>query len=77
MTLIVDGYHEIPPPKICLNEYLTCRVSEHPSKKTWEMCRETVGIWTTGPIQYLLITVKVLTLEKVDFIDIQNPKTVC
>ena len=30
--------------KICLNEYLTCRVSEHPSKKTWEMCRETVGI---------------------------------
>ena len=29
------------------------------------------------PLQYLLITGKVITLEKVAFSDIQNPKTVC
>ena len=29
----------------------------------------------TAPFQYLLITVKVLTLEEVSFSGIQNPKT--
>ena len=31
----------------------------------------------TAPLQYLLITVKVVALEKVSFSDTQNPKTVC
>ena len=30
----------------------------------------------TAPLQYLLITVKVVALEKVSFSDTQNPKTV-
>ena len=29
------------------------------------------------PLQYLLITVNVVALEKVSFSDKQNPKTVC
>ena len=37
------------------------------------MCRNTVGILMTPPLQYLLITVKVVALEKVSFIDTQNP----
>ena len=30
-----------------------------------------------APLQYLLISVNVVVLEKVSFSDIQNPKTVC
>ena len=30
-----------------------------------------------GPLQYLLITVTVIALEKVSFSDTQNPKAVC
>ena len=30
-----------------------------------------------GPLQYLLITVMVIALEKVSFSDTQNPKAVC
>ena len=43
---------------------------------TWQMRQNTVGIWTTAPLQYLLITVKVITLKKTVFSDIKNPKTV-
>ena len=31
----------------------------------------------TAPLQYLLITVKVVALEKFSFSDTQNPKAVC
>ena len=31
----------------------------------------------TAPLQYLLITLKVVALEKVSFSDTQNPETVC
>ena len=41
------------------------------------MGRNTVGILTTARLQYLLNTVEVITLEKVSFSDIQNPKAVC
>ena len=37
----------------------------------------TLAILMTAPLQYLLITVKVVALEKVSFSDTQNPKTVC
>ena len=44
---------------------------------TREKGRNTVAIWIEAPLQYLLITVKVVALEKVSFSDTQNPKAVC
>ena len=44
---------------------------------TWEMGRNNVAIGTKAHLQSLLITGKVIALEKVAFSDIQNPKTVC
>ena len=41
------------------------------------MGRNTVAIRATAPLQDLLHTMKVVALQKVSFIDIQNPKTVC
>ena len=41
------------------------------------MGRKSVAISMAGPLQYLLITVKVVALEKVSFSDTQNPKAVC
>ena len=41
------------------------------------MGRNTVAIWIAAPLKYLLITVKVVALEKVSFSDTQNPKAVC
>ena len=40
------------------------------------MGRNTIAILTTEPLQYLLITLKVVSLEKVPFSNIQNRKTV-
>ena len=36
----------------------------------------TVAIWMTAPLQYSLITVKVVALEKVSFSNTENPKSV-
>ena len=44
---------------------------------TWKIGGNTVAIWTTAPLECLLITVKVIPLKKVCFSDIQNRKTVC
>ena len=41
------------------------------------MGRNTLGIQMTAPLQYLLITVKVVALQEVSFSDPQIPKTVC
>ena len=41
------------------------------------MCQNTVAMSTAASLQYLLITVNVVALEKVSFSDTQNPKTVC
>ena len=41
------------------------------------MGQNTVAIWMAAPLQYLLITVKVVLLQEVSFSDTQNPKTVC
>ena len=35
-----------------------------------------VEMWTTTPLQYLLINGKAIELQKVSFIDMQNLKTV-
>ena len=40
------------------------------------MGRKTVAISMLEPLQYLLITVKVVSLEKVSFSDTQNPNVV-
>ena len=37
----------------------------------------TVAIMIAAPLQYLLITVKVVALEKVCFSDTKNPNTAC
>ena len=41
------------------------------------MGRNNVAIWITAPLQDLLITVKVVALEKVCYSDTQTPNTVC
>ena len=41
------------------------------------MGRKTVAISMVEPLKYLLITVKVVALEKVSFSYTQNPNAVC
>ena len=41
------------------------------------MGQHTVAILMAAHLQYLLITVKVVALEKVSFSDTQNPQAVC
>ena len=41
------------------------------------MDESTVAIWMAARLQYLLITVKVVQLEKVSFSHTENPKSVC
>ena len=41
------------------------------------MGRNNVPISITAPLQYLLVTVTLVALEKVSFSDTQNPKAVC
>ena len=41
------------------------------------MGQHTVAILMAVLLQYLLITLKVVALEKVSFSDTQNPKAVC
>ena len=38
---------------------------------------KTIAISMAEPLQYLLITVKIVALENVSFSDTQNPKAVC
>ena len=47
------------------------------TQRTRQMGRNTVAISMTAPLQYLLIPVKVLALEKVSFSDKENSKVVC
>ena len=46
-------------------------------QRTRKMGRNNVAMWMTAPLEDLLITLKVVALEKVSFSDTQNPKTVC
>ena len=41
------------------------------------MGQHTVAILMAANLQYLLITVEVVALEKVSFSDTQNPQAVC
>ena len=42
---------------------------------TWKMGRNFVPISMAAPLQYLLITVKVVALQTLSYSDTQNPKT--
>ena len=44
---------------------------------TWRMGRNIIAVWMAAPLKYLLITLKVVSLEKVSFSNTQNPKTFC
>ena len=44
---------------------------------TWQMGGNSLAIWTTAPLLYLLITVKEITLEEDSFRYIEIRKTVC
>ena len=46
-------------------------------QRTWQIGRNDIPIWMTAPFQNLLITVKVVVLEKVSSSNRQIPKTVC
>ena len=46
-------------------------------QRTSQMGQNTVPIWMEAPLQYLLITVKLVAFENVSFSDTQNPKAVC
>ena len=41
------------------------------------MVQKTVAVSIAAPLQYLLITVKVVSLKKVSFTDTQNPSSDC
>ena len=45
-------------------------------QRTRKIGRNTLAVRTTTPLQYLIITVKVVPPEKLFFSDTQNPKTV-
>ena len=44
---------------------------------TWQMGRNFAAVWMAAPLKYLLITLKVVGLEKVAFSNRQIPKSVC
>ena len=44
---------------------------------TRQVGRNNVALLMAEPLHYLLISVKVVALEKVSFSDTQNPKAVC
>ena len=44
---------------------------------TEQMDQHTLAIWMPAHLQYLLITVKCVALEKVSFSDTQIPEAVC
>ena len=77
MTLIAVLFPEIDPPK-----NMVTKMSQKPcfrghlDRKDGKIGWNTGAIWMAEPLQYLLITVKVVALEKISFSNIQNPKTV-
>ena len=42
-----------------------------------QMGQNTIAIWIETPLQYILITVKIVALENASFSDTQNAKVVC
>ena len=63
--------------KIWLDKCLKGRVSEILRKTIWQIGRNFLTIWMAAPLNYLLITLKLVALEKLSFSNTQIPKTVC
>ena len=63
--------------KTWLDQRQKIRVSEDPSTDDLANGSKQFCNLNEAPLQYLLISVNVVVLEKVSFSDIQNPKTVC
>ena len=75
MTLLADDFPEVPTEKNVVR-YLSKKLCFR-RHTTTQMGRNTVAISMIAPLQYLLNTLKVGTLEKVFFSNTPNPKTVC
>ena len=63
--------------KLWLDKCLKGSVLEDLLQPTKQMGRNSVAIRIAEPLEYLLITVKVVVLEKVSFSDTKYPKAVC
>ena len=63
--------------KTWLDQRQKIRVSEDPLTDDMANGSKQFCNLNEAPLQYLLISVNVVVLEKVSFSDIQNPKTVC
>ena len=63
--------------KTWLDQRQKIRVSEDTSTDDMANGSKQFCNLNEAPLQYLLISVNVVVLEKVSFSDIQNPKTVC
>ena len=59
------------------NSGLESPVSENPSKSNIANAWNTVEIWKTVPLPYLLISVKKIRVKKLYLTDMQNLRTVC
>ena len=75
MTVIADVFPEIPDPKKMVR--LKGVFQGTFRKTTWEMGRNFVGISIVACLKHLLITLKVVALEKVSSSNRKIPKTVC
>ena len=74
MTVIADVFPEIPDPKKMVR---LKGVFQGTFRKTWQMGRNFVGISIVACLKHLLITLKVVALEKVSSSNRKIPKTVC
>ena len=63
--------------KTWLDNCLKIPILEDPSRSKKETSPNTVEIWTTVPLLFLLISVKAVEKAKVSVSDKQNLKTVC
>ena len=66
---LADVFLEIPAPENIVRLMTKKPCFRGSLDRTRQMGRNTVAIWMTAPLQDLLITVKVVSLEKVSFSD--------
>ena len=78
MTLVADVFPEVMAPKNMLRKMSKKPCFRGPlDRQQRKWVENTVALWMAEPLQYFLITVKVVALEKVCFSDKQNPKALC
>ena len=77
MTLIANVFAKLQTPKNMIRYMSKTSHFRRPFDKQHGKRAQTLSIWTTAPLPNLLITVKVIEMEKVSFSAMQNLKTVC